>query len=156
MKSLFKITSCLLLLLIIIQSCNQIDKEEKINSKKVEVKKPLNPNGDSELAILMREMFEEAKRIKTQVENEEPITLNIEHENILTAHATEPEKAASAEFKAFGKIYLETINSLKKSTPKEAVIIYDNLVATCLTCHKSLCPGPIVRINKLKQKKVKS
>ena len=94
-------------------------------------------------------MFDEAQQIKQQIANNEPITINLDHEKILTAHATEPEKAASAKYKAFANAYLQSMKSLKTANPSELVDVYDNLVANCMGCHKALCPGPIVKIKKL-------
>lgn len=108
-----------------------------------------NPNGDSELALLMRDMYEEALRVKYELAAGRPATLNIDHEAILTAHATEPEKAASAEYKAFARGYLATIDNLRKANAGEIAPLYDQLVGSCMGCHEALCPGPIARIKKL-------
>ena len=114
-----------------------------------QIQKPLNPNGDSELALLMRAMYDEAEQIKQQIANGDSITLSLNHEKILTAHATEPQKAASAEYKAFAKTYLQAVKSLTEASSSQRINFYNNLVANCMTCHKALCPGPIVRIKKL-------
>lgn len=154
MKIGIQIIVSLLLFFILGVACNQVP-EETIEVKNPVVNKPLNPNGDSELAILMREMFEEAKRIKKQVQNGETVTVKLDHEKILSAHATEPDKAASPKFKSWASAYLAGIESLKNAKPYEAETAYRSLVNNCLNCHKSLCPGPIVRINKLKLPRVK-
>ena len=111
---------------------------------------PLNPNGDSELALLMRDMYDEAERIKTQLKHGEELTINLNHEAILTAHATEPEKAASAEYKAFAKSYLQSLESLQKANASQVESQFENMVANCMACHQALCPGPMVRIKKLR------
>lgn len=111
---------------------------------------PVNPNGDSELAILMRAMADEAEQIKAQIANGEAVTLSVAHPEILTAEATEPEKAASAPYQAFASSYLETITYLKTSTPENVQRSYDAMVNGCITCHQALCPGPLVRIEKLR------
>jgi hypothetical protein len=121
------------------------------NAKKnIASQKPLNPNGDSELALLMRDMYDEALSVKKQIKNGEDIEITLNHEDILTAHATEPEKANSAEFKAFAKSYLQTIENIKLSSPEERLDHYNSMVTNCIACHQTLCPGPLVRINKLK------
>lgn len=125
--------------------------EEKTEIPKVDniIQQPINPNGDSELALLMRAMEEEVKRIKDQVDKGEPITITINHEEILTAHATEPKKAASPEFKAFAAAYLQAIEALKTATPGQSATIYDQMVSSCMSCHQTMCPGPMMRIKKL-------
>lgn len=110
----------------------------------------INPNGDSELALLMRAMFDEAQLIKKQIADGEPISINLDHEKILTAHATDPDKAASDEYKAFASLYLQNIEKLQSAEPAQLVSAYDNVVQNCMSCHKALCPGPVVKIKKLR------
>lgn len=148
MKNKLKIIAFFFLIIAIAESCTEGKK--KCSTSENQVQKPINPNGDSELALLMRAMFDEAQLIKEQINKGEPITINLNHEKILTAHATEPEKAASAEYKAFANLYLQSIKNLESAKPKQMLSIYDNMVENCMSCHKALCPGPIVRIKKLK------
>ena len=137
-----------MLTLIVFNACNQQSKKVE-ETEKEPITKSLNPNGDSELALLMRRMFKDAKRIKKQIQDGEEVTATINHDAILTAHATEPAKAASAEFKTWGAAYLAGLESLKKSTPETAESAYKSLVNSCMNCHKALCPGPVVKIKKL-------
>ena len=141
MRNINRAILSLLILFILAISCSERSK----SSKKI-----INPNGDSELALLMREMFDDMEELKSRIENEQPISSLLGHENILTAHATQPEKAASAEYQAFAKTYLNTVEALRKAEPEKAKGLYDVLVLNCEACHKELCPGPLVRIEKLK------
>ncbi|WP_156825935.1 hypothetical protein [Lewinella cohaerens] len=147
MRTTLIITICLLSLFAMGVSCSEDSKD--CSSTEEQIQKPLNPNGDSELALLMRAMFDEAQRIKKQIANNEPVTLTLDHDKILTAHATEPEKAASEEYKAFAAAYLQTIKSLETASQAQIIDVYDGMVNNCMTCHKALCPGPMVRIKKL-------
>ena len=132
------------------KACVETEQKTEKESPTITKTPSLNPSGDSELALLMRSMEAEIKSIKTQVEKGETIEIKLDHKKILSAHATEPEKAASNEFKGFASLYLDQIESLKSATPEEAPVQYQSLINTCLTCHKSLCPGPVVRIKKLR------
>lgn len=114
------------------------------------VKQPLNPNGDSELALLMREMFDEGMLMKNMIKNGEHPEIRVEFQKILTAEATEPEKAASAEYKAFAQTYINTMEAMKDASPEDKLVLYDTMVENCMTCHAALCPGPNRRIKKLK------
>jgi|GEM_PF-4973254 len=71
MNIIFKNLVYILLVVSCILSCSDGKKEATI-SKEV-VQQPINPNGDSELALLMREMFDEAQLIKEQIANGEPL-----------------------------------------------------------------------------------
>lgn len=138
----------LLILLALCISCSE--KEKACAPVDTPTTQAMNPNGDSELALLMRAMFDEAVQVKRQVANEEPISLKIDYEKILTAHATEPEKAASATYQAFAKSYLQSIKDLQAASPAEGAALYHNMIENCMTCHKALCPGPMVVIKKLR------
>lgn len=141
MSTTLKIALCLFTFYALGVSCSE---ENTVKQR------PLNPNGDSELALLMRAMFDEAQQIKQQIANGDSITLSLDHEKILSAHATEPRKAASPEYKAFAKSYLQTIKNLETVSYAQRADVYDNLVANCMTCHQAMCPGPIVKIKKLR------
>lgn len=117
------------------------EKEEKVQS--------LNPNGDSELALLMREMYDEAERIKLAIQKGEEPELNIDYKEILTAIATEPEKKSSSEYQAFAQAHISTMQLLDEADSAQRLTLYQNMVDNCLNCHKELCPGPVKRIQKL-------
>ena len=110
---------------------------------------PLNPNGDSELALLMRAMFDDALLMKQQVEQGEQPRPSLDYQKILTAEATEPEKAASDTYKVHALSYLQTIKALQEADAPQAASLYKNMVNSCMGCHQALCPGPTVRIKKL-------
>ncbi len=137
-----------LLTIAITISCTNEKKEKTLNEDQAQ--QTINPNVDSELSILMRNMFDEAKAIKKQVKNGEQITVKLNHEEILTAHATDPDEAASPEYKAFANLYLQSLKNLKSAKSDELVNFYSVMVENCMACHKVFCPGPLDRIRKLK------
>lgn len=137
-----------MLILFAVTSCSQ--SEKTCADTEDAVLHPVNPNGDSELALLMRDMFDDVERMKRQIAEGKPVSSSIDHEKILTAHATQPEKAASAEYKAFAVQYLSIIEALKDAGPDKAESLYSSLVTGCMSCHQAMCPGPIVKIRKLK------
>ena len=109
----------------------------------------LNPNGDSELAMLMRAMFEDAGQMKAAIERGEKPVPAFDHARMLTAHATEPEKAASDTYQTWTQSYLQALQALENGDLKIAPGLFDNLVGNCMGCHTDLCPGPKMRIRKL-------
>ena len=111
--------------------------------------KPLNPNGDSELALLMRQMFDDGMRVKEQIQKGEKVGVQVDFEKILTAKATDPEKMQPAEFQGLATAYVEAMRALKAAKPEEAKALYSSMVTTCMNCHHNTCPGPMVRIKKL-------
>ncbi len=148
MNNYLKLVPFVIVILLLSLSCTtEVNNAEK-NDK--QIRKSLNPNGDSELALLMRDMYDEAENIKKAIKNGDPVEISLDHEMILTAHATEPEKANSAEFKAFAKSYLQAIENIKLSASEEQLNYYNSMVTNCIACHQTLCPGPLVRIKKLR------
>jgi hypothetical protein len=144
---ILKIISCLLLLYALGISCSSEEKECTSNNGLIQ--QPINPNGDSELALLMRAMYDEAELIKQQIDKGEPITVSLDYEALLTAEATEPEKAASDTYQSFSKTHIRAMKALQNASPAKQLDIYDTMVGNCMSCHKALCPGPMVKIKKL-------
>jgi hypothetical protein len=109
----------------------------------------VNPNGDSELALVMRHMYEDGMLMKARIEAGEPVTSTVEAEKLLTAHATEPEKVASNDYKNFALSYQSSLDQLLKADAAAAPQLYQNMVKTCMNCHKEFCPGPMMRIKNM-------
>ena len=111
--------------------------------------KPLNPNGDSELALLMREMYDDGQRIKQEIKNGNKPAILKKFKEIHTADATEPEKVATDAYRMYADAYLNSLALLEAAGPDDVESSYHAMVQSCITCHRELCPGPIVRIKKL-------
>jgi len=114
------------------------------------IKPVYNPNGDSELALFMREMHKEAYCMKEHIAKGEPISSELDYESLFTAEATEPQKAASAEYQAYAKTYLQVMKTLGEANLAEQRKVYDTMLDNCVACHQTLCPGPLVKIHKLR------
>src|SRR5687768_16695945 len=112
-------------------------------------RKPLNPNGDSELAILMRDMFDEGMVIKQSVIHGNNPELKLEYHHINTATPTEAGKNVSLEYQLFAKAYEASIERFKNGTDADRPAAYQNMVDNCMNCHRAICPGPMVRIQKM-------
>ena len=136
----------LISLIIDFQACMQ---DGAVKENKGPIIMPINPNGDTELALLMRNMYEDGLKMKGKIKKGEMPELVLDFERIHTAQATEPEKAASVEYKVHGLSYLQAINALKNAHKNDLEKSYTNMVDACMNCHRALCPGPMVRIKKL-------
>lgn len=141
-----RIMIILTVLTIVFQACTS---DKKVDQDKGPIIMPINPNGDSELALMMRDMFEDGLKIKEKIKNGEVPELIMEFEKIHTVEATEPEKQASTEYKLHGTSYLRAIDALKKAHKDDLEKSYTDMVDACMNCHRALCPGPMVRIKKL-------
>ncbi len=133
-------TSLLFLLILVLSNCS--GKDTKTGTSKFTMRE------DSELTLLMRDMFEYYDSLKVNIENGE-IPENIKDFNeVHSAVSTEPSKAKSELYKAMASVYQESADRLKNNEidmPKAFNLMVDN----CMNCHKQMCPGPMVRIKKL-------
>ncbi len=94
----------LLAMVIVSESCSPtINHDSDVSN---DTQWAVNPNGDSELALLMREMFDHGMQMKKAIKAGEAIKIERSFDEILTAKATQPEKAASPGFKAFAQSYI--------------------------------------------------
>lgn len=111
--------------------------------------KIINPNGDSELALLMREMHDDGLETKKQLLAGKTAEINVKYEKLFTAKATEPEKVASPEYAAYATIYETAVKNFLERSGNEQVDSYKTMVDACMNCHQQICPGPMVKIKKL-------
>lgn len=110
---------------------------------------PINPNGDSELALLMRQLFYDTDSLKQLVVvegNEVPQNFIDALEKVHIANPTDPE-VKTEEFKAYNELMINAAKELSKADNKSEA--YNNFLNRCIDCHKVVCPGPIKRIKKL-------
>lgn len=131
----------LLLLVLIVSACQQI------NSDKANTERPINPNGDSELALLMRDMFDESDSLKKLVMEDKPLAGLKRFEEIHSAIPTDPEVTGPL-FDAFAKNYIESIKALE-AADSASVFNFNHVVDQCMSCHTEFCPGPKKRIKQL-------
>jgi len=105
-----------------------------------------DPNDTSEMALLMRDMFERLEIIKDKIENNED--LSKEQLSFAIIHLQE---ATDSSFVKGGLVpmsegYSRIINQFNNHPSKEN---YKSIVNTCISCHISMCPGPLERIDNL-------
>ena len=133
-----------LFLLVGIVACASEDSDNTQYKSKI-----YNPNGDSELALLMRDMFDDGMLVKQQVLKGETPKIRSNYRNIHTAEATQPEKVATEEFKSFASAYVSSVDAFMASKPKDRAVAFQGMVTACMQCHDHNCPGPKVKIRKL-------
>lgn len=109
----------------------------------------MKSHGDerSELAILMREMFDQGLVLKGQVDRGEELTGLRRFEEIHSAIPTDPEVSGPL-FDAFATSYLNSVSKLEESDSTK-VEVYNAMVDQCMSCHTEFCPGPKRVIKKL-------
>jgi hypothetical protein len=118
--------------------------EQQLNTKS---NSHINPNGDSELALLMRNMFSESDSLKQLVVAGKTLSGLKRFEDIHTAIATDPTVRGPV-FDAFSDAYINAIKQLE-SSDSSSVLKFNNIVTQCMNCHSKFCPGPKKRIKQL-------
>lgn len=138
---------------IFLSQCQQSKPEEPEKTEKgasCSTKKPLNPNGDSELALLMREMYDSSASLKVSIEKGIlPSDFPKQFLKIHSAKPTDPTVKTEA-FEALAKDYLSGLKNLYASPKEELTKNYNLSVQKCINCHEAFCPGPIQKIVRLK------
>lgn len=108
-----------------------------------------NPNGSSELALLMREMQLYSSTAKADVKaGRKPAPYPKSFDAINSAKISD-HMSKSDHYESFAGIYLMAVKSYANSLPADRVDTYNNMVNTCLACHSQHCPGPVPVIKKL-------
>lgn len=104
----------------------------------------------SELALLMRAMatFADSTR-KKLASGEDLLPYPVQFQDLKTATATPGMKDPNT-FDPLANAWLHQLKALYESAPPDRVAIYNGLVQTCAGCHATMCPGPLVRIKKLR------
>ena len=131
--SLFIIASCFF-------RCNNLNEEscEAISF----------PNEDSELALLMRELFEDSENVKLQIQEGKTPVFFTEFDKLHTATPTDENVKEDGFYTAYTDVFIETVEDLLLAKNNK-VDMYNKMVAQCIDCHKQMCPGPIKKIRKL-------
>jgi hypothetical protein len=111
--------------------------------------KSLNPNGDSELALLMRGMYDDGMLTKKALLEGKAPVVNVKYHQLHTAKATEPEKVAAPNYTVFANAYEASVKSFLESDTTNRIDAYHSMVDACMNCHQTICPGPTVRIKHL-------
>ena len=104
------------------------------------IESPRNPNGDSELAVLMRKMVEDLKenRIRTQG-GAAVVKMLPTHRTMRCAWPTNP-KERNEGYDGRSQSYLATVRAFDEAPSKET---YNAVVQGCIACHQINCGGVI-------------
>ncbi len=111
----------------------------------------VNPNGDSELAIVMRNIHFEANKVGRALENNDEVDLT-ELKSLAAQLSTAVPTDSTVLDDAYYSFSTNLEQRVERMESEEAVIEFNEMVKTCVACHKNTCPGPISKIQKLKVK----
>ena len=119
------------------------------DNKSAKSSKVNNPNGSSELAILMNRMFDESLMYRENLEIQNENHFTFDPAVIFTAKPTDQNKVESKEYQLMGRAYIAAMNALLEASPEERLSHFQGMVHTCMACHEKVCRGPMDKIKKL-------
>jgi hypothetical protein len=112
----------------------------------------INPNGSSELSLIMRKMASHLAENRDALKAGKGIVgAPKEIDNLLTAQKTD-EEIDKTIYDGYAKLYQQRIiefNETASAPDSLKIKAHNNLVSTCRDCHSNFCPGPMVVINQL-------
>lgn len=108
----------------------------------------MDPNNTKPMALMMRQMVINADSMKQRILRNE--TLDSLQFPFIKFYLVEPTDPNVLEPNFFEKSRLHQAAYLELfKHPKEQIKYYNLLIASCVSCHKDYCSGPLKRINKL-------
>lgn len=111
------------------------------------IKSERNPNGDSELAVLMRLLVDGLRDARLLAEAGEKVQpLFPVHRAMRCAWPTKPEDRNEG-FDARAQAYLATVQAFDGAPSKES---YNAIITSCVSCHQVSCGGVIEFIESLR------
>lgn len=110
------------------------------------VKSQRNPNGDSELALLMRQFVEDLRDNRTLLEAGQPAKkLYPTHRTMRCAWPTKPDERNPA-YDGRAQSYLASVRAFDHEPGKAT---YNQIIAGCINCHSQSCGGPLEFIDSM-------
>jgi hypothetical protein len=108
----------------------------------------MNPNGSSDLSLLMRKMEKQLVEARPAViQGNYKGTYPAEFDRLKTATPTDAQTKTEY-YDVFADLYTSSVKNLFAAKAYQ-VEAYNNVVNACLACHSQHCPGPVGRIRKL-------
>lgn len=127
-------------------SCS--NQEEKKAEKKVKI---TNPNGMSEMSLIMEEWYDVMLKFSSQLKDNYVVD-NVEtiKQNDIYKAKTSKTGVHGKQFDAFADGFFYNFNEIENTISYgEQVAQFNLAVKSCVNCHEQFCPGPMVRIKKL-------
>jgi hypothetical protein len=105
----------------------------------------INPNGQSQLAHLMREMLAELKLNKENAEKgKELLPLSIGKHGKVRCSWPTVESMRTGAFEPMARQYLGAVE--KFNAGDKDPVAHNVVVSACITCHEATCDGPTIAI----------
>lgn len=122
---------------------------EQVKEESKSTPSVFSPNEDSELALLMRFMYDDMDRVKDELKAGKHPRITFPADELFTAEPTDENQVASEKYHLLGKAFLAAVKQFQDSDYSQLSEHYEVLVESCMSCHQYSCPGPMRRIRNL-------
>ena len=122
---------------------------EQVKEESKSTPSVFSPNEDSELALLMRFMYDDMDRIKSELKAGKHPRITFPADELFTAEPTDENQVSSYDYELLGKSFLAAVKQFQESDYSQLSEHYEVLVESCMSCHQYSCPGPMRRIRNL-------
>ena len=121
----------------------------KTGVKEQKVEEEMKMYQASEMALLMRQMYEFNKLTKLQIINNDSLSSYPEEfVNIHSAVMTDSDKR-NAEFDSLAVQFINFQKATFTTKSDSTAYYFNKSINSCITCHQTRCTGPIPKIKKL-------
>lgn len=104
----------------------------------------------TEMALLMRQMYEYNKLVKQQlIKGGRLAPFPEEFEKIHSAAVSDPSEK-DAEFDSLAMVFMKFQNKTFSTKKDSSAYYFNQSINTCVACHETRCTGPIPKIKRLK------
>jgi hypothetical protein len=111
------------------------------------VKSSRNPNGDSELSVLMRQFVDDLREVRPMLEAGQKVKALLPvHRKMRCAWPTKPEER-NQQFDLRAQAYLGAVAAFDQTPGKDT---YNAIIAGCIACHSVSCGGPLEFIGEMR------
>jgi len=111
------------------------------------IKSQRNPNGDSELSVLMRQFVDDLREVRPMLEAGQKVKALLPvHRKMRCAWPTKPEER-NQQFDLRAQAYLGAVAAFDQTPGKDT---YNAIIAGCIACHSVSCGGPLEFIGEMR------
>jgi hypothetical protein len=110
----------------------------------------ISPDGQSELALMMRTMQADLRTAREAIVAGKPLAGMRERHRKMRCSWPTTASDRNPVFDGFAQAYLAKVAVLDAAPPAQATEAYHAVLDACRACHQQSCPGPIAAIEALR------
>lgn len=110
----------------------------------------ISPDGQSELALMMRTMQADLRTAREAILAGQPVAAMRERHRKMRCSWPTTASDRNPVFDGFAQAYLAKVAVLETAPPAQAAEAFHGVLDACRACHQQSCPGPIAAIEALR------